>query len=67
MCRERCRSLVCRTFLGCAKAQRQKFSKRREICLSLLLDAEVGVGPRPGLLPYKWVQFPSKVPDRPLP
>lgn len=33
------------------------------ICLSLLLDAEVGVGPRPTLLPHKGVQFPRKVPN----
>lgn len=40
-------------------------SQSLEICLSLLLDTEVGVGPRPMLLPYKGLQFPRKVPNRP--
>lgn len=40
-------------------------SQSLEVCLSLLLDAEIGVGPRPRLLPYKGVQFPRKVPNRP--
>lgn len=40
-------------------------SQSLEICLSLLLDPEVGVGPRPMLLPYNGVQFPRKVPNRP--
>lgn len=65
MNRERCRALVCGIFLSCAEAPRQEISKQRGTCLSLSLEAEVGVGPRPRSLPYKGIQFPRKASNRP--